>query len=110
MKKFNLNNLLSLLVYNQNQFLMFLKTKFPLFHNSNIFLRDIQFGIKNYFANKQIILSYSDSEKLALLFSDKLVSEEIFKKISDNCWKLNDLSYLTKEPGDPFTYIQIGVK
>lgn len=110
MKKINLNNLLSQLVHNQNQFLMFLKTKFPLFHNSNIFLRDIQFGIKNYFANKRIILSYSDSEKLALLFAEKLTAEEIFKKVSDNCWKLNNLSYVTEEPGDPFSNIQIGVK
>jgi DNA-directed RNA polymerase delta subunit len=108
MKNLSLNSLLLFLTNNRSDFFNYLKSKFPLFHNSNFFFRDLHYGIKSFFEKKGIILSYSDSEKLALLFSDKLIEQNIFLRISDNTWKLNDLNYVTKEAGDPFRTIQLG--
>lgn len=108
MKPSRINDLLSLLLNNQEQFLNYLRSKFPLFHNSNFFFRDLQFGIKSYFEKKKILLSYTDSEKLAYFFSSKLLEQGIFEKISDNCWKVNNLNFITKEPGNPFKNVHLG--
>ncbi len=108
MKNMNFNNLLNLLINNKDEFFQYLRAKFPLFHNSNFFFRDLQFGVKGYFEKKGILLSYSDSEKLARLFSEKLIEQNIFVRLSDNAWKINSLNYITKEPGDPFKNIQLG--
>jgi hypothetical protein len=108
MKKLNISDLQSNLLNDEEIFLQFLKTKFPLFHNSNFFLRDLQFGVKDYYKMKGINLSYSNSEKLARLFSEKMIHKKIFFKITDNSFKINNLNYITKVPGDPFKEIQIG--
>lgn len=108
MRKIDLNNLLLLLINNRDDFFQYLKAKFPLFHNSNFFLRDLEFGVKGYFEKKGIHLSYSDSEKLSRLFSEKLIEQNIFIKLSDNSWKINNLTFITREPGDPFKNIQFG--
>lgn len=108
MKNMNFNNLLYSLINNKDEFFQYLRAKFPLFHNSNFFFRDLQFGVKGYFEKKGILLSYSDSEKLARLFSEKLIEQNIFVRLSDNFWKINSLNYITKEPGDPFKNIQLG--
>lgn len=110
MKKQTINNLVSSLINNKEEFIQYLNVKFPFFHNSNFFHRDLQFGIRGYFEKKGILLSYSDSEKLARLFAEKLIEEEIFMKISDNSFKVNSLNYITKESGSPFKGIQLGGK
>ena len=33
-------------------FLSYLKAKFPIFHNSNLFSKDFQFGLKSYLEKK----------------------------------------------------------
>lgn len=38
---------------NENQiFLSYLKAKFPVFHNSNLFSKDFQFGLKSFLEKK----------------------------------------------------------
>jgi hypothetical protein len=108
MKNMTFNNLLSFLINNKEDFFNYIKSKYPLFHNSIFFFRDMQFGVKGFYEKKGILLSYSDSEKLARLFSEKLIEQKFFEKISDNSWKVNDLTYVTKEPGDPFKNVQLG--
>ncbi|MCS7053203.1 MAG: hypothetical protein NZM09_05660 [Ignavibacterium sp.] len=108
MRNLTFSSLLRYLIENRDDFFRYLKSKFPLFHNSNFFFRDLQFGIKGYFEKKGIILSYSDSEKLARLYSERLIEDKIFNKISENTWRVNYPEYITKEPGDPFKNIQLG--
>lgn len=108
MKKYTINNLLSYLLKNKNEFKHYLRLKFLFFHNSNFFHRDFQFGIKGYFEKQGILLSYFDSEKLARLFAEKLIEEKLFIKISDNTYKINNQNYITREPGDPFKDIYLG--
>jgi|GEM_PF-684801 len=79
------------LINNQKIFFKFMKEKYPLFTNSNIFLRDIQYAIRSYFEKKNIKLGYTESEKLTLKFIDTLVKENKLKKISSNAWKVNFL-------------------
>lgn len=92
------------LVNDINILLEFLRAKFPVFHKSNFFLRDLQFGIKSFFEKRDIKLSYTESENLAKQIAEFLKKEEIFVQTSSQSWKVNYPEFETSKPGDPFSY------
>ncbi|HSP87012.1 MAG TPA: hypothetical protein VLN45_02675 [Ignavibacteriaceae bacterium] len=96
-----LNSYLETLKSEQQIFLSYLKAKFPVFHNSNFFFRDLHFGIKHYFEKKGIDLSYSVSEQIAKIFSEHLESQKFFVKITKNTWRVDFPEFVTTVPGDP---------
>lgn len=104
MGKKDLNILFNELTRDIGIFLEYLRAKFPLFHKSNFFFRDLQFGIKSFYEKKGIILSYSESENLARMISEYLERESIFIKTSRQGWRVNYPEYETSKPGDPFSY------
>ena len=55
MKRDNLQELLD----NKEIFFRYIAERFPVHTGSNVFLRDIQYGIKLFFENKKIKLKYS---------------------------------------------------
>lgn len=84
-----LNTLLNLLKNEETTVMKYLKSKYPLFHRSNVFFRDIQFGIKHYLESREIKLKYTESEILANEFIKYLISKNILKKIDDQIYLLN---------------------
>ncbi len=99
MKKNNL--LLERLIAEKIIFLNYFKSLFPLFHNSNVFFRDIQFTIVRFFDLKGKKLSYSESEFLTEGLVNNLVNEQILKPVHKATWKLNYPLFTT---GAPLTY------
>lgn len=93
---------LEMLKNNDSVLLDYLKAKFPVFHNSNIFFRDIQYGIRSFFEKKEIIVSYQDAEKLADKMVKHFEDKGIFVKINHQGWKVHYPEFATAEPGDPF--------
>lgn len=86
----------------QTIFLNFLKAKYPLFHNSNFFFRDFQYGIKRYLEKKGILVSYSQAEILALELSKYFETQGTFIRTNKLGWKVNKPEFITQSPGDPF--------
>ena len=82
--------------------LEFLKAKFPVFHNSNFFFRDFQYGIRSFFEKKDIFISYQDAEKLANEMAKHFEGKGTFIKVNHQGWKINFPDFATAEPGDPF--------
>jgi hypothetical protein len=71
------------------EILRYLKNHFPLYHLSNIFLRDIQYGLMKYFDEVQNSkLRYPEAEKIAKEFADYLVEKGVFKIINHQSWVL----------------------
>lgn len=73
---------------NKIEFLHFLKKMFPIYHMSNLFFRDVHYGVLNFLEFKKIKITYGESEKIAIeviKFYEKL---NIFKKIDNNTWML----------------------
>ena len=70
-------------------FFTFMKGKYKVFENSNIFFRDIQYAIKSYFEKKEHKVSYQQAEKIASEFVKSLENEGQLKKMSSNAWKVN---------------------
>lgn len=99
-----MNNLSNILVQEKELILNFLKARFPLFHNSNFFHRDLQYGLRSYFEKKGIELTYPQAEKLANEFANILENEQIFTKINNSVWRLNYPEFTTSTPGDPFQF------
>ncbi|MCX6173420.1 MAG: hypothetical protein NTZ27_01540 [Ignavibacteriales bacterium] len=82
-------DLLNDLTSNKSIFFKFMKEKYRLYLNSNIFFRDIQYAIKSYFDKKDIRIKYSQAEKVAYDFIQKLEDTGELKKMSNNAWKVN---------------------
>lgn len=90
---------------NENQiFLSYLKAKFPVFHNSNLFSRDFQYGLKSFLEKKGTVLADQNLIKLAKEFSGFYESQGIFLRTSNQGWKLNYPEFVTTKPGDPFSF------
>jgi len=90
---------------NENQiFLSYLKAKFPLFHNSNLFVRDFEYGLKGFLEKKGIDLSFREVAKLSLILSDYYEKQGIFVKTNVQGWTLNYPEFTTTKPGDPFLF------
>ena len=82
-------------------FLNFLKANYPMFHNSNFFFRDFQYGIKKYFEKKNIEVSYPEAEELTTLLLKNFEEKKFFIRISSSAWKVNFPEFVTQVPGDP---------
>ena len=87
---------------NEKVFLQFLKAKFPLFHNSKFFFRDLQYGIQKYFESQGTKLTIAESEEIAVKVGKQLEEENIFISLNHQGWKVNYPEFVTTVPGDPF--------
>ncbi len=77
------------LINNKETFFKYMANFFPVYYKSNIFLRDIQFAIKNYFDQKNDKLSYTETENLALQLMKNLVENDEAKVLLENkSWEL----------------------
>ena len=77
------------LISNKKLIFNFMKEKYPVFKASNIFFRDLQYAIRNYYMKKGKTIDYQKAEKIALEFIENLVNRGELKKISNNAWKVN---------------------
>ena len=77
------------LVSNKDNFFRFMRERYPIFYNSNVFLRDIQYAIRTYFERKEINITYSEAENLMNKFTSLLEEQGELIRLSSNSWKVN---------------------
>jgi hypothetical protein len=62
---------------------------YPVFHKSNMFLRDLQFGIRDYHrASSKVDIGSRNADKFAAELIDDLVRKGIFIPMDKNTWML----------------------
>jgi len=66
-----------------------MKEKYPLFYNSNVFFRDIQYAIISSFQKKDIAVKRIEAEMVTKEFTTELERSGELIRISDNSWKVN---------------------
>lgn len=97
-----MNNVVDSLISQKDVFFRFMKEKYPLYYNSNIFLRDVQYAVKSYFEKKEIALKTYAAEVASREFISYLVSENLLKEIKPNTWRvmfsLEDKTVPVEEP------------
>lgn len=70
-------------------FLKYFKSRFPMFHNSNVFFRDFQFAVHAFFKLKEKNLSYSEAERITRDFASALETAGVLIPLSKMNWRLN---------------------
>lgn len=100
----NISSLFSDLKNESQIFLSYLKAKFPIFHNSNLFYRDFQYGVKSFLEKKGIAITDNNLVDLSKQFARFYETQGILIKTSDQGWKLNYPEFVTTKPGDPFSF------
>lgn len=74
------------ILHNQIEVLQFLKSRFPMYHLSNFFFRDIQYGILMFLREKGVKVSYPDAEIIARAFVESLEQSKIFRPVDAQSW------------------------
>ncbi len=80
---------LSVILDNEKDVLNFLKARYPMYHLSNVFFRDIQYGIQLLLERKEMAVGYTAAEKIARAFVDQLAKAKILTPIDAQSWVLN---------------------
>jgi len=88
----------SIITGSSREFLAFMKTKFPLIHMSNVFLRDFHYGSMEYLASKGKKLKYLDAEQVAGEVVTHLETQGILRKIDHQSWLLNYPEFALPRP------------
>jgi hypothetical protein len=101
MGKKDFSNNFELIKREDESFLGFLKAKYPMFHNSNFFYRDLQYGVLSFMQKKGIEVTYTEAGRLADAISEEFENKGTFVRMSKTGWKLNYPDFATTEPGDP---------
>ena len=77
------------LLSNQDELFTFLKSKFKLYHLSNVFFRDLHYGIWEFLKHHGVSLRYGQSEDIAHEVIVSLEKKNILKKLDEQTWLLN---------------------
>ncbi len=83
-------------------FINYLKAKYPFFHNSNFFFRDLQYGVRSFLEKKEIDITYKEAEAIANKIGEYLESTNAFIRVNSRGWRINMPGHVTAVPGDPF--------
>ena len=77
------------LLLHQDELFTFLKSKFRLYHLSNVFFRDLHYGVWEFLEHHGVTLNYGQSEDIAREVIIMLEKKDILKNIDDRTWLLN---------------------
>ncbi len=79
----------TMILNHQFDFLKFLRDRFPIIHLSNVFFRDLHYGVLYYLAEHDKRKSYRECEKIAIEITESFENSGIFKRIDHKTWTLN---------------------
>ena len=79
-------------------FLNYLKAITPLFDNSNIFFRDIQFGIQKFLLMKGSPVNSEQAQILTGVLAKELENDKILTPINHITWRVNYPAFKTGAP------------
>jgi hypothetical protein len=73
------------------EFLLFLREKYQhmIIHNSNVFFRDLHYGVMAFLGSKGSKAGYNDAEPLARVLAARFVSEGVFTEVDHQSWRVN---------------------
>lgn len=91
----------ALLKEESSYFLNFHKSVYPMFHNSNVFARDVEYSILRFLKLKGIAINERELKEVFTAVIEHLTNKDIFTEVSQGTWRLN---YTAFKIGEPLTY------
>ncbi|HEY9165908.1 MAG TPA: hypothetical protein VIS48_07070 [Candidatus Kryptonia bacterium] len=85
----------------KKQYLEYLRSKFPIFHLSNVFYRDLRYGLKYYLKENGFSISDAELENTLNALVFEMVKDSILKPVSSGVWTVNYPEFKTKTSGKP---------
>lgn len=79
----------AMIINHQYDFLKFFRDRFPVFHLSNVFFRDLHYGVLAYLEHHGNRKTYRVGEKIAMEIAKSFENSGIFKQINHRTWVLN---------------------
>jgi len=92
---------IELVISDQGEFLKFFRSKFPIFHLSNVFYLDIKYALKYYLLANHFKVSEAELESITETLINRMVSDGVFKEVTSETWTVNYPEFRTKTPGKP---------
>ncbi len=90
-------NEISMIGKEQELFVFMKSSGYPIFHQSNLFLRDVEYGIRDYCRVKQKKdIGARESIRLSTEFMKDLEARKVIQPLSHNTWLLNMPQFLNK--------------
>ncbi|MGE5313395.1 MAG: hypothetical protein ACM3Q4_01735 [Acidobacteriota bacterium] len=83
------------------EFLNYMRSKVPIFHNSNIFYRDLMYGVIDYLEKRNIKVSFSQAEAIAQEVIANFEKRNMFRKVNPQGWVLNYPEFTTPKAAPP---------
>jgi hypothetical protein len=84
-----MNELVKMFVDRQKEFLSFLKTRFNVFHESNVFFRDLHYGVMAFLQMNGLANRYSPSEELTKQVVVAYEGMNVLIRIEERAWMVN---------------------
>jgi len=69
-------------------FLAFLKSKYLMFHKSNVFFRDLHYGVMAYLESRGLACRYGETEEIAWKVIETLEQAGFLIRVDDRTWCL----------------------
>ena len=83
-----MNDRLKFFVDDQKNFLKFLKTKYHLYHLSNVFFRDMHYGVMAYLEINNMTHKYAPAEELTHKVVEMLEQAKVLRNVGHLAWVL----------------------
>lgn len=93
-----MNEAYNLLVNEKEKFLHFFKHRFPVFHNSNVFYRDIEYSVRYYLESRNVKLNTNTLIKVTGELIRYFETNSIFVYMSPKTWMINYPEFATAPP------------
>ncbi|MEW5798046.1 MAG: hypothetical protein AB1728_03465 [Bacteroidota bacterium] len=85
------------IIGNQVEFLQFMRSRAPLYHLSNLFLRDLHFSVMEFLKKKGMSVGQTEAEKIAREIALHLEKKNVLKKLNSTTWVLNYTDFSLKK-------------
>ncbi|HEY6953017.1 MAG TPA: hypothetical protein VI758_11450 [Bacteroidota bacterium] len=76
-------------VERQKEFLGFMKSRYSLFHESNVFFRDLHYAVMAFLTVNKLPMGYVPAEDLTKRIISAYEDTKVFLRIDERTWMLN---------------------
>jgi hypothetical protein len=77
------------------EFLNYLRSKYRLFHMSNVFFRDLTYGVSDYLAKRNVVVGITQAEAITHEVIANFEKKNMLRKVNAQGWVVNYPEFTT---------------